>query len=194
MSPSTSAIGEALSALSATFGALGLRWYLFGAQAAIVYGSARATKDIDVTVEPGAVSPSEIIDRLTRAGFTPRASNLEELALTVRVMPFEHAATRTPVDVVLAGPGLEALFVLNARRCLVAGVDVRVAAPEDVVAMKILAGRPHDREDIVAILRAQRGTIALERTRETLSMLEEALGQSDLLPSLDEAIRRAASR
>ena len=173
MSPPTSTIAEALAALGAVFEGLGLRWYLFGAQAAIVYGSSRATKDIDVTVEIGPIAPSELIARLLAAGFTPRATDLDELARTVRVLPIEHAATTTPVDVVLSGPGLEELFLANARTSLVAGIEVPVAAPEDLVTMKLLAGRPHDREDVIAILRAQGSALALDRTRETLSRSEE---------------------
>ena len=194
MSPPTSTIAEALAALGAVFEGLGLRWYLFGAQAAIVYGSSRATKDIDVTVEIGPIAPSELIARLLAAGFTPRATDLDELARTVRVLPIEHAATTTPVDVVLSGPGLEELFLANARTSLVAGIEVPVAAPEDLVTMKLLAGRPHDREDVIAILRAQGSALALDRTRETLSMLEEALDQTDLLASLDDVMRRASRR
>jgi hypothetical protein len=191
VSPSTSAIADTLAALGHVFGELALRWYVFGAQAAIVYGSSRATKDIDITVEPGAVPVSEIIRRLHHAGFTARASDLEELARTVRVIPIEHAATGTPVDVVLAGPGLEESFAANARPLAIAGVEVPVAAAEDLVTMKLLAGRPHDREDVVAILRAQRGTFQIERTREMLTMMEEALDQGDLVASLDAALRRA---
>jgi hypothetical protein len=43
---------ETLRSLRASFDALGLRWYVFGAQAAILHGVARATADIDVTVDP----------------------------------------------------------------------------------------------------------------------------------------------
>jgi hypothetical protein len=35
--------------LSTAFGAIGVRWYWFGAQAAILYGAARLTADVDVT-------------------------------------------------------------------------------------------------------------------------------------------------
>ena len=37
------------------FGALGARWHLFGAQAAIVHDAARLTADVDVTVDLAAL-------------------------------------------------------------------------------------------------------------------------------------------
>ncbi len=41
-----SPLAEALAALGRALGKLGLRWYLFGAQAALLYGAARLTADI----------------------------------------------------------------------------------------------------------------------------------------------------
>lgn len=44
-----SPIADLLAALASAFDTLGMSWYLFGAQAAIVYGVARLTADVDVT-------------------------------------------------------------------------------------------------------------------------------------------------
>ena len=48
----SSHIGEVLATLGTCFDSLGVRWYLFGAQAAIFHGVARLTADVDVTVLP----------------------------------------------------------------------------------------------------------------------------------------------
>jgi len=45
------AIPEALARLAALLDGQGARWYLFGAQAAIIHGASRLSADIDVTVE-----------------------------------------------------------------------------------------------------------------------------------------------
>jgi len=70
-------------------------------------------------------------------------------------------------------------------------VAVKVASPEDVVAMKVLAGRPKDLEDAEAIVAAQGDRLDLSLVRETLGMLERALDQADLLPALDRLLERA---
>ena len=44
-----SPIGDVLAELRACFDSLGVRWYLFGAQAAIHHGVARLAADVDVT-------------------------------------------------------------------------------------------------------------------------------------------------
>ena len=51
-----------------------------------------------------------------------------------------------PLDVILAGPGLEDQFFAGATERMVGDVRVPVVCAEDLVAMKILAGRPTDLE------------------------------------------------
>jgi hypothetical protein len=60
--------------------------------------------------------------------------------------------------------------------------------------MKLLAGRPKDLDDVTAIVAARTDTLDLDYVRDTLRLLEDALGQSDLLPALDESLSRARRR
>jgi hypothetical protein len=45
-----SPIAELFADLHEALSALRVRWYLFGAQAALLYGAARLTADVDVTI------------------------------------------------------------------------------------------------------------------------------------------------
>ncbi len=191
MPPASSSIAETLRALRETFEGLGLRWYVFGAQAAIVHGSSRVTEDIDVTLDAARVPIRAVLDALSAHGFVSRAADIEELAVTARVLPIEHDVTRTPVDVVLAGPGLEEGFLERACLLSVAGQSAPVVSAEDLIAMKLLAHRPHDVEDVIAVLRAQRGKLELGRTRSILEELETALEEDGLTSRLDAAIASA---
>lgn len=55
-----------------------------------------------------------------------------------------------PVDVVLAGPGLEELFLRRRRRHRRGGVSIPVASPEDLIVMKLLAALP--RSPVITML------------------------------------------
>lgn len=105
-----------------------------------------------------------------------------------------HGDTGLPADIVLGGPGLEELFLSRASMRDVGGVKVPVVSPEDLIVMKILAARDKDKEDIRAVIRAGRGTLELDAVRSTITMLEEALGQSDLMPLFDELVLQATQR
>ena len=174
---------ETYKALSVAFLALRTRWYVFGAQAAIFHGVARATADIDITVDPGTHGTAEIVAGLTARGFKLRIA--DEAFEKTHVLPIVHTATRVPVDVVLAGPGLEELFFQRIVEKDVGGIRIPIASAEDVIVMKVLAGRAKDLEDVKSILVAKRN-LDLGQVRETLSLLEKALDQSDLLPVFEK--------
>jgi hypothetical protein len=195
VSSGSSPLAELLAALGGVFTRLGLRWYLFGAQAAILHGAARLTADVDVTVHTGEHSASALAAALEAAGFALRVPDVDRFVERTRVLPLVHTASAMPVDVVLAGPGLEEVFLSRAQARTVGQVAVPVVSPEDLVAMKILAGRPKDLEDAIAVLRAQANHIVVERVRTTLALLERALDRKDLIPELERAllhVRRAS--
>jgi hypothetical protein len=179
-----SPFAEVLSSFNDAFSELGVGWYLFGAQAAILYGATRLTADVDVTVQLGRVTTAELGTHLVVQGFALRVHD-ESFLRTTRVLPVVHGKTRIPADVVIGGPGLEELFLSRAIKRKFVDFEIPVACPEDIVAMKLLAGREKDASDVESVLRANRLTIDRTRLLETLGMLEEALGQSDLVPMFE---------
>jgi len=180
---------ELLQAVGQVFDSLGIGWYLFGAQAALVHGASRLTADVDVTVALGEWETRQLVEALGDGGFSMRIED-DDFVDRTRVLPVLHLSTGVPADIVLAGPGIEEQFLARAEIRDLDGVRVPVACAEDVVAMKILAGRPKDIDDAVAILDAQKATLDLALIRRTLGLLEQALDQSDLLPALDSALTR----
>lgn len=193
MPSSSTPLAELLADLGRALAHLGVRWYLFGAQAAILYGVARLTADVDVTVDLASRSTTDLTAGLTRAGFELRISEAEAFAQRTRVLPFVHRRTRVPVDIVLAGPGLEELFFSRVRERRIGELRVPVASAEDLVTMKVLAGRPKDLEDVVAIARAHGGDLDLGHVRQMLRTLEKALDRDDLVRQLEGALTRASS-
>jgi hypothetical protein len=171
----------------------GVPWYLFGAQAAILYGAARLTADVDVTVRlPSAVSAAGLVDVFRRHGFDPRFDTPTFIERT-RVMPLIHHRSSIPLDVVLGGPGLEDVFLERALTRDLDGVAIPVASAEDLIVMKILAGRDKDLDDVRSVIAAQGSTLDAGYVRDTLRSLEAALGQADLVPTFELALRRASS-
>jgi hypothetical protein len=186
-----SPVAELLRDLAAVLEGLGVRWYLFGAQAALLHGAARLTADVDVTVDLRAGDPMALCAALVAAGFEPRATDTAAFVARTRVLPVVHRASGLPLDVVIAGPGLEELFLTRARVRSVDGVDVPVASPEDMVAMKVLAGRPKDLDDASAIVNGN-PDLDVRVARETLQLLESALDRSDLVALLEALLRRSS--
>jgi hypothetical protein len=182
---------EVLTALSTVLPRWG-QWYLFGAQAVIAYGVPRLSADVDVTLKLSPDDPQRFARDMATAGFALRVDD-EDFVRRTRVMPFVHLATAMPLDVVLAGSGLEDEFIDRARTVDIGGVTVPLIDPEDLLIAKILAGRPKDLEDARGLWRLRGPELDSARIRRTLQLLEQALGQSDLVPNFD-AIHGPGSR
>lgn len=181
--------GRTLRRIRGVFEQLDLRWYLFGAQATFAYGVVRTTEDIDVTVLPGERSTPAIATALEAGGFSLRFSDAKFVEQT-RVLPVRDRRNGVEVDVVLGGAGLDALIISRVRKRKLGGVIVPVAAVEDLVALKVLAGREKDRTDVLDMLRIEQN-LNVSVVRATLTELEEALDQSDLVPTFEGLLKRA---
>ena len=178
---------ELLAALSTVLARWG-RWYVFGAQAVIAYGVPRLSADVDVTLELAPDNPERFVTDMQAAGFALRVDDPDFVRRT-RVMPFVHLPTAMPLDVVLAGSGLEEAFLDRARTVDIGGTTVPLIDPEDLMIAKVLAGRPKDIDDAHNLWRLRGRDLNADRIRGTLQVLEEALSQSDLVVCF-ESIRR----
>jgi hypothetical protein len=175
-------MNETLAGLAAALLRLGSRWYLLGAQAIVVHGRPRMTADIDVAVELGSRSVKMLLDALAGSGFAPAFEFDDMFVSATRVVPVVHRVSGIPVDIMLAGPGLEELFLDAAELTVIAGVEVPVIRAEHLVVTKILAGRPRDIGDVEGVVVARGDTLDHQEIEQLLILLESAIGQSDLLP------------
>jgi hypothetical protein len=185
---------EIYAALARAIESLGMRWYVFGAQAAILHGAVRFSEDIDVTVDVADQSYRLLIDALRREGFETRIGDESFIELT-RVIPMFYEPTEIPVDVVLSGPGIEEIFFEG--RIMVEiekGFQIPVARPEDVVVMKILSARPKDLEDVSSVFSAQMANFDVRRVRWLLGQLERALDRNDLLPLFESRCAKISDK
>ena len=174
---------ELLTALSKALAGWG-RWYVFGAQAVLAYGVPRLSADVDVTLKLQPDDPQRFASTMRAAGFALRVADPDFVRRT-RVMPFVHTATAMPLDIVLAGSGLEDEFLERARAIDVGGIIVPLIAVPDLIVAKILASRPQDMADARSLWRIHRHSLNALSIRATLRLIEEALDQSDLLPAFD---------
>lgn len=164
------------------------RWYVFGAQAVTAYGVPRLSADVDITLALEPNDPERFVRDMEAGGFAPRFRD-QGFARATRVMPFEHLRTGMPVDVVLAGSGLEDEFLSRARPMDIAGTTVPVLSVGDLIVAKVLAGRPKDLDDASALWRAHHAALDADALRHTLQLLEAALGQSDLVRTFDALVK-----
>ena len=185
--PSQPAASELLRALAPVLARWG-RWYVFGAQAVIIYGVPRLSADVDVTLALAPDAPERFAAEMQAAGFALRVDDPEFVRRT-RVMPFTHLPTALPLDIVLAGSGLEDEFLDRAVPTDIGGTVVPLIDLGDLIIAKVLAGRPKDVDDVSALWRLHGPSLDADRIRRTLRLLEEALSQGDLVSSFETIAR-----
>jgi hypothetical protein len=169
------------------------RWYVFGAQAAAAYGRPRMTADVDVTVELKGAGVRDLIAELGSRGFQLRLPLSDEFLAAARLLPMVHTPTAMPLDLVIASSALDEGFLARVRPIDIGGVEVPMISVEDLIALKVLAGRRKDLEDVRGVLIEQHGRVDLAQTRDVLMSLEAAIGERKLLPRLDRLLRAAAA-
>jgi len=167
----------------------GHQWCLIGGQAAICHGSTRATLDIDLSLLADPTDSLALLESLAAHDIAPRIADAIAFAARTRVLLLQHRSSAIPIDLVLAGPGLEAEFISNASIHRLLGRPIPVVSAADLVASKIFAGRPRDRDDLRAVLRAT--AVDAARVREVLGQLEQALDRRDLLSVFEHEWRQA---
>ena len=146
------------------------RWCVFGAQAVVVYGVPRLSADVDVTLALVPDAPERFAREMQAAGFSLRVSDPDFVRRT-RVMPFVHEPTGMPLDVVLAGSGLEDEILQRAVQTDIGGARVPIIELSDLVIAKVLAGRPKDLDDARALWRLHWQDVDEPRIRQILRLL-----------------------
>lgn len=130
--------------------AAGVRFLLVGAHAVGVHGVPRATRDIDVWVEPSIENASRVVAALARFG-APLASigldrsDFESLDRVVQI-----GVPPNRIDLMTSLSGLSDFAGAWARRTVaeLGGVPVQVIGLEDLLQNKRASGRDKDLVDI----------------------------------------------
>jgi hypothetical protein len=151
--------------------ASGAGYVLVGGIAVVLHGYARLTADIDLVVDLRPGEAIRAVAALGRLGMVPRApvaardfADPEQRRMWIEdkgMRVFSMHDPRHPlveVDLFVDPPIPYAELRARAVSIRLEGLDVPVASIQDLIAMKTLAARPKDFEDIAALQ-------AIERSR-----------------------------
>ncbi len=153
---------------------------LIGGLAASLRGRPRATVDVDMVISADLDRALELVGVLEQTNFRPLFSDTAEIVQKSFLLPLRHRTTNVKVDLAIGLSGFEHQAVARAERLELAGSTIFVATAEDLILMKVLAGRPQDEQDLVGIVIAQGDHLDWDYCIHLAAELGEAVGQ-DLL-------------
>ena len=156
---------------------------LIGALALSAWGQPRATKDIDLLILLDESSWEELLRGLASSGFLKDEAWSKHNPMLQGVM-IRLQSGDVPVDLLVPRDEQEEEALLRRQMIEVEGVSLWIVSPEDLVLMKLKAGRPYDFGDVVTVIVRQGDALDLEymfRWARRLGIREEldyVLGQS----------------
>lgn len=171
----------------------GWRFSFIGGLAVLHWGEPRLTRALDLSLFTGFGSEASFVDVLL-AAYAPRIEGAREIALARRVLLLKSEGG-VGIDVSLAALPYEELLVTRAVRVeMLPGSEVTVCAPEDLIIMKMFAGREIDLRDVgsVIVRQSARGLDwrHIEAHLAELASLKEDPGLLPRLRSLRESVER----
>ena len=162
-------LGEALERI-------GIPYMVIGGQAVLLYGEPRLTKDIDITLGTDLDRLGEVL-RLVRAIDLKPLVDPDVFTRETMVLPCAETGTGIRVDLIFSFSPYEQQAMTRVKTVKVGGTGVRFASVEDLIVLKMIAGRPRDLEDVESVL-VKNAHADLSYIRHWLKEFSKASGQS----------------
>jgi hypothetical protein len=133
----------------------GISYALIGGLAVSLRGQPRVTVDVDMVIAVDVNRALALLPLLLQSKFEPLFQGVEEVVQKSFILPLRHRTTGIKVDLAIGLSGFERHAVVRAEPIQIADRKVAVATAEDLLVMKLLAGRPQDEQDITGLVIAK---------------------------------------
>ncbi len=192
MSPSPDRrIFQALAALDAALGELGVPAMVIGGIAVIARGVPRATVDVDATVWGASVSLDDLFATLAHHEILPRIAEAEDFARRRHVLLLQHGPSGTPLEVSLGWLPFELEAMERATRVDLGDLSIPVPQVQDLIVYKAVAWRERDKEDIERLLVLHQNEIDLDAVRDLVRQFAEALEDPKRVEEFEALVQKA---
>jgi hypothetical protein len=132
---------------------------LIGGLAVAIRAEPRATKDIDLSVLVAELAARELVTEMAALGFRATIHGALGPGAVIRFVRTGPDGIDRWVDVLCAGTPFEELALDRASLERLFGRELAVVTAEDLVILKLLAGRPQDWADVDVLLRENAGRL-----------------------------------
>ena len=167
-----------------------IRSVIIGGVAASLLGRPRLTRDIDAVVLLDSKRWEKFLTVGQQFGFEPRIQDPLIFARKNRILLVNHKPTGIDVDISLGALPFEEEAIDRAVSSEVAGVNIPLPTPEDLIIMKAVAHRPIDMIDIQAVLDVH-PDLDLHRIRRWVKEFSKVLEMPEILNDLEKILGQA---
>jgi hypothetical protein len=154
----------------------GIPYMIIGGQAVLLYGEPRLTKDIDITLGVDLTQLQNVLSAVREMKLAP-LTDPETFTRQTMVLPCSDPDTGIRVDLIFSFSPFEQMAISRANIVRLGSAEVRFASLEDLLVLKLFAGRPRDLEDVRSIL-IKNPHADLSYVRRWLGELSAATGEN----------------
>lgn len=183
-SPALAPLQAPLSAVQRLLERFDGRGVIIGGVAVTVLGAPRFTADVDIVLLLSVSRLREILDVAEELDLTPRMEHAEQFARRNHVLLLRHDPSGIAVDVSLGMLPFEEELVARSTIHSIAGLQLRLPTPEDLIILKAVAHRPKDLMDIAEIA-ASHPELDRARVETWVRLFAEALEMPHLWSEIE---------
>lgn len=162
-----------------------VRFVIIGGIAATLRGEPRLTADVDLIVGVELEEARALLNSLDRSQFRPMLADAQQVMEAAFLLPLRHVTTSIQVDLALGLTLFEQQVIERATLVELDLCSVPVATPEDLILLKLVAGRPRDIDDIGGIVSRQGSQLDWDYLFKMGAALQEAIAH-DIIPHLNK--------
>ncbi len=160
---------------------------VIGGIAAVFLGRPRVTRDIDALFWIGDEEIEPLLQSGAAFGWEPRLPDALEFAFQNRVLLVRHTRTQIEADLSLGMLSFEEAAIQNALWRDIGGFSIPLPRAEDLVVMKLIAGRPRDIADVEGVL-ANTPNFNREHVRLIVREFAQLLEAPEILDNLNRLL------
>ena len=130
----------------------GIGYMVIGGQAVLLHGEVRATADIDVTLGVDVDRLSDILGLAKEAGWRLLVPAPADFVARTMVLPCQDDASGMRIDFIFSTLDYERQAIQRGVAVNIGKSMVRFASAEDLLVLKMVAGRARDLDDARSVL------------------------------------------
>ena len=139
---------DVLAELAQILESTGVRYALIGGHAVNAWLEPRFTSDVDITVEAGVAEMNRLRQALASAGYAVEDQHGSELASGPDFVRIVSQDGEVVLELQAAKTALQEEVLSRAQRD---GRGLRIATPEDLIVLKLIANRRKDQVDLLGL-------------------------------------------
>jgi len=134
-----------------------------------------------------------MLDIVAETGLVPLRKDPEDFVGRTMVLPVLDEASSVRVDFIFSNSLFEAEAIKRAKTRKILGLDVSFVSPEDLIVLKVIAGRAVDLDDVRSVILRNKD-LDLDQIRKWLAEFDRAFEDTDYVETFETILKKTLEK